>query len=148
MKMDQFETTVIDEKTIKKGESWPNNAMLDTTIVQDSHFGKYKVKENLAVDINVRCKRYKPYPSDFTDKTKQLKATTYASSTCTICFKSFTSKRGLSMHMLIHNEWKPHTCSKCKRMFKQQTHLRSHKKYCGTNRKELKCTYYMLQTIF
>ena len=37
--------------------------------------------------------------------------------------------------MLIHNEWKPHTCSKFKRMFKQQTHLRRHKKYCGTNNK-------------
>ena len=68
MKMDQFETTVIDEKTIKKDESWPNNAMLDTTIVQDSHFVKNKVKENLAVDINVRFMSYKTNPCDFTDK--------------------------------------------------------------------------------
>ena len=47
-------------------------------------------------------------------------------SACTVCGKTFTKKRYMDIHMLVHTGEKPYECDECGRAFRQRSALRTH----------------------
>ena len=64
--------------------------------------------------------------------------------TCQICYKSFTSKKGLKNHILRHQDERGFHCDICTFAFKTRRDLSSHKKFVH-GRNKFRCVKCLLE---
>ena len=120
-------TDVIAEMTNKDDSSRTSDVFVEPVCAQDSNFGTFQVKENLAEDINVENKSNETYHHD--EQTKEILQPTHTANelylgkkiksfVCTVCGQKSRDAYNLKVHMRIHTEEQPYSCPVCHKSFR------------------------------